>query len=99
MATITQSLNLNEQGKSLLIVEDDKEIRDTLRFVLEQEGFEVSVAGNGVEALALLPHITKPSLILLDIMMPQMNGTEFADILDKDPLYSSIPVVVLTAAK
>jgi CheY-like chemotaxis protein len=89
----------NDQGRSLLVVEDDPDIRAALKELLEGEGYEVSVAENGAEALELLPKISKPSLILLDLMMPIMNGNDFAKELANHELYSTIPVMVLTAFK
>lgn len=88
---------LNEQGKCVLIVEDDKDIRSALQTILEEEGYDVFVAPSGNAALELMPRIPKPSLILLDLMMPDMNGWEFCEVLAKDNCYESIPVMVVTA--
>ncbi len=94
----TQDLDvLSEQGKCVLIVEDEKDIRSALQIILEEEGYDVFVAPTGKAALELMPRIPKPSLILLDLMMPDMNGWEFCEVLSKDDCYSSIPIVVLTA--
>ena len=84
-------------GKGLLIVEDDPGIRETLKFALELEGHTVFTASDGKEGLEILATIPKPCLILLDLMMPVMNGWEFAEVIEKDEILSSIPVVVLTA--
>jgi CheY-like chemotaxis protein len=83
--------------KNILIVEDDAAIRETLRFVVELEGYKVFTASNGQEGLALLPQMETPCLILLDLMMPVMNGWEFIDALRKDMLLMSIPVVIVSA--
>lgn len=83
--------------KRILIVEDDEAIRETLRIMLALEGYDVNTASNGKEALELLLHGERPSLILLDLMMPVMNGFEFAAALQKDARISSIPFVLLTA--
>jgi CheY-like chemotaxis protein len=80
-----------------LIVEDDEGIRETLRFALELEQYEVFTAANGHEGLQQLSQIPRPNLILLDLMMPVMNGWEFADALEKDMLLMTIPVVLVTA--
>lgn len=88
---------LNEQGKCVLIVEDDRDIRGALQTILEEEGYDVFVAQSGKAALELMPRIPKPSLILLDLMMPEMNGWEFCESLAKDKCYESIPVMVVTA--
>lgn len=63
----------------ILIVEDDSDTRETIKDVLELEGFKVSTAQNGRAALRLLEDIRSPCLILLDVMMPVMNGIEFMD--------------------
>ena len=83
-------------NRNILIVEDDNDIRATEKDLLESEGYQVEVASNGVEALEVLRH-SHPALIMLDLMMPGMNGWQFMDkereILKKE----GIPVVVTTA--
>ncbi|WP_141730959.1 response regulator [Oligoflexus tunisiensis] len=83
--------------KPILIVEDDEGIRDTLSLMLQMEGYEVMQTSNGQEALELLGKIDPPSLILLDLMMPVMNGFEFAAAIEQQEAFSSIPIVLLTA--
>ena len=83
--------------RNILIVEDDDEIRNALRFALESEGYKVFTAANGKEGLGILPQIARPCLILLDLMMPVMNGWEFANALEKDMVLAGIPVVIVTA--
>ncbi|WPU63764.1 response regulator [Peredibacter starrii] len=85
------------QCKRILIVDDDPNIREALKEYLEFEGYEVRVAGNGQEALALLKINEKPCLILLDLMMPVMNGWEFARAAALDAGISQIPIVVTSA--
>ena len=87
----------NEHGGVILVVEDDLDIREALVAALTEMNYEVHAAGNGQEALELLPRIPKPSLILLDLMMPVMNGWEFTTELGKDDMYSSIPIMLITA--
>jgi CheY-like chemotaxis protein len=82
---------------SVLIVEDDADIREVLADVLECEGYSVMQAANGEEALWLLRSEPLPSAIVLDLMMPVMNGTEFRVAQLADPRLASIPVIVLTA--
>jgi CheY-like chemotaxis protein len=82
---------------TVLIVEDDEGIRDTLRFALELENYDVATAANGKLGLETLSQIPRPSLILLDLMMPVMNGWEFAESLKKDGHWTTIPVVIVTA--
>ena len=80
----------------LLVVEDEPANADLLRRLLERQGWTVDHAGNGQQALdAVAAH--RPDLILLDLMMPEMDGLEFLERLRRNPAAISIPVVVLTA--
>jgi CheY-like chemotaxis protein len=81
----------------VLIVEDDIDIRDALSQILEEEGYSVSTAANGQEALDLLRSGPPPRLILLDLMMPVMNGWQFRAAQREDPALAAIPVVVISA--
>ena len=82
----------------VLIVEDDDDIRETLIEVLEDNGFEASSAANGAEALELLrADHSYPNVILLDMMMPVLDGWGFRSAQLADPSLRSIPVIVLTA--
>lgn len=83
--------------QSILVVEDDEAISGALKFALELEGYKVFIASNGQEAVVMFETIPKPCLILLDLMMPVMNGWEFAEHLEKDELLANIPIVVVTA--
>lgn len=83
-------------GKNVLVVDDDALIVRYVQDVLEQEGFSVTVAPNGKEALEAA-RTQQPDLILLDVMMPQMNGFEVCKALRLDLKCRSIPVVMLTA--
>lgn len=84
--------------KEILVVEDDVDIRGALQMVLEYEGYKVTTASHGQEALELLqnPKI-KPQLIFLDLMMPVMNGWDFASAIARDSSLSNIPIVAVTA--
>jgi len=82
---------------SVLIVEDDRDTREMLERFLELEGFEVQTAANGELALKALAD-DHPSIIILDLMMPVMNGWQFRVAQQSDPELSQIPVVVVTAA-
>ena len=73
------------------------DIRTILKDVLESEGYRVYTASNGKEGMEILPEIPAPCLILLDLMMPVMNGWEFADALETDRAYADIPIVTLSA--
>jgi len=81
----------------ILLVEDDPSIQGAISLLLEREGFQVTCAGNGAEALRLLGAGEAPALILLDMMMPVMNGLEFRAAQQRDPRLAAIPVVVLSA--
>ena len=83
---------------SVLIVEDDRDTREMLGRFLELEGFHVQTAANGELALAVLQAEEPPSVIILDLMMPVMNGWQFRVAQQSDPNLSQIPVVVVTAA-
>jgi CheY-like chemotaxis protein len=80
----------------VMVVEDDLAIRETLRELLEEEGYRVVQAANGAEALACLRD-ERPKLILLDLMMPVMDGWEFRKAIEDDPQLSGIPVVIISA--
>ncbi len=95
MATQQQPGPAHEE--SLLVVEDDKEIRDSVVEILEEEGYAVRGFTNGAEALDYLRSGGKATIILLDIMMPVMDGPTFRLELEKDSALSSIPVILLTA--
>jgi len=82
----------------VLVVEDDKDIRRSVRMLLESEGYTVAVAGNGAEALAVLKSSpVMPAVIVLDLMMPVMDGFQFRIEQAKVPVYAKIPVVIMTA--
>ena len=81
---------------TILIVEDDAAIRESLSDALTAEGFEAHTAENGAEALAYLER-ERPSVILLDLMMPVMSGNEFRVRQLADPSLSAIPVIVISA--
>ena len=78
------------------MVEDDPATRSITRNILEKEGWKVSEAENGREALERMEE-QRPSLILLDLMMPEMDGFEFADRVRRRPEWRFIPIVVMTA--
>lgn len=83
--------------KTILIVEDDQSIRSTLKLALEIQGYTVFAAANGKEGLETLSQMPKPCLILLDLMMPVMDGWGFAEALGQDANFAHIPVIVITA--
>jgi len=81
----------------ILIVEDDDDIREALTQILQLEGYVVREASNGREALDISAQNPTPSLILLDLMMPVMDGWQFRAEQMKDPILSKVPVVVISA--
>ena len=84
----------------MLIVDDDLDIREALVEVLEDRGFPTLTAANGREALHLLrTTAVPPSVILLDLMMPIMDGYGLLDELDQDAELSAIPVAIITAGQ
>ncbi len=82
---------------SILVVEDDYDIRTAMVQLLESEGYHAESASNGQEALNLLDKISKPCLVLLDMMMPIMNGREFLDALTKKSNLAPLPVLIVSA--
>ena len=83
----------------ILIVDDDADLRETLQMLLEPNGFQVATAANGRAALEHLRSGARPGLILLDLMMPQMNGWQFLEVARADASLASIPIVIMTAHK
>jgi CheY-like chemotaxis protein len=86
-----------ENGRLVLLVDDDRSVRESLSDLLAVEGYSVLEAENGSTALALLksaPHY--PFVILLDLVMPVMDGDRFLELRAEDPMLSRIPVVVIS---
>lgn len=81
----------------ILVVDDEHAIVETLTDVLTYEGYSVISAQNGAKALAVMK-LSTPDLVLLDFMMPVMDGVHFARALKSDPADAKIPVVMMTAA-
>jgi CheY-like chemotaxis protein len=81
-----------------LLIDDDAAIVSALSEALSEEGFEVATAANGREALQMLRRGLRPSVIILDLMMPVMDGWDFRQEQLRDPALKDLPVVVATAA-
>lgn len=81
-----------------MIVDDDAEIRDCLCELLEDEGYAVVGACDGLDALRMLKRGSRPRVVLLDLMMPNMDGWQLAREMRRDPELSDIPIIVITAA-
>ena len=86
------------QGRAILLVEDDPDIREAIQDVLTEEGYAVAVADTGLQALdRLRSGEPLPDLILLDLMMPVMDGWQFRAEQRQHPDWDAIPVIVLSA--
>jgi CheY-like chemotaxis protein len=86
-------------SRTILIIDDDPDIRSALADVLLSECFAVREAGNGREALQLVLGGIRPSLILLDLMMPLMNGWEFLAEARRHRQLAAVPVVVMSGSE
>ena len=84
-------------GFTILIVEDDFDVREALAETLRDEGYDVDCAGDGEQALQDLRRGARPGLILLDLTMPRMSGAEFRMVQKVDPKLNGVPVVLLSA--
>ena len=82
--------------KKILIVDDEKDIVETLSFMLKAKGFECIHAYDGEEGLALAKS-QMPNLVILDVMMPKINGYKICRLLKFDNKYKSIPIIMVTA--
>src|SRR5262249_25486564 len=80
----------------ILVAEDERDVAELIRYTLAREGFEVVVAANGAEALRQAKD-SRPDLVLLDLMLPQVNGWELCRRLKQDPATRALPVIMLTA--
>jgi len=82
----------------VLVVDDDRDIRDSLVELLEDQGYRAAGAANGLEALEVLrTGQTLPCVILLDLMMPMMDGWEFREAQLQNPAWTQVPVIVISA--
>lgn len=84
---------------TILVVDDDPDLRETLGELLVEEGYETRLFENGRTALEFLRNADHPRLILLDLMMPVMNGWQFREEQLRDADLREIPVVVMTASR
>jgi CheY-like chemotaxis protein len=81
---------------SVLVIDDDPGLQETLEAILELEGYRVTVAHDGVDALEKI-QASRPAVIVLDLMMPRMNGTRFVEELRQRGLRDQMAIIVLTA--
>jgi CheY-like chemotaxis protein len=82
----------------VLVVDDDEDIRDSIQSLLQLRGFTVDTAADGASALARMRSGPPPALVILDFMMPGMNGEEFRAAQLLEPALATVPVVLLTGA-
>jgi CheY-like chemotaxis protein len=88
----------DEPRSPVLVVDDDRAIRDSLRMVLEDAGYAVIEAGDGLEAMGVLRGTPRAMVVLLDIMMPRMSGEDVVrEVARDDRLRETLSIVVLTA--
>ena len=85
-----------KKATQILVVDDEQDIIELIRHTLNKEGYEVHVAANGQQAVEKAKKI-KPSLILMDVMMPVMDGMEACRQLKEDPETATLPIIFLTA--
>lgn len=83
-------------GKQILVVDDDRNLRKIIATNLELAGYDVTLAADGREALAVLEHL-RPDLVVLDVMMPAMDGYEVARQIRRHPSNGNVPIIMLTA--
>jgi two-component system, chemotaxis family, chemotaxis protein CheY len=84
-------------ARDILVVDDDRDIRETLGEILVHEGYHVEMAENGARALEMIRRGPTPALVLLDLMMPVMSGWEFLELAEHDHQLAEIPVLVVSA--
>ncbi len=83
-------------AKHIMLVDDDDDIREIMRLILQSEGYETVDAADGARALELLEHGERPPLILLDMMMPVLSGAEFLRRVKSNAALADIPIVVMS---
>ncbi|HXU07298.1 MAG TPA: response regulator [Polyangia bacterium] len=98
MALSTDSAPSDAVRRTVLVVEDDRDVQEALASILEDAGYDVLCAGNGREALRRLHDCEgRCNLILLDLMMPVMNGWDFRHRQRQTPAFAGIPVFLMSA--
>jgi len=87
-----------EAKPKVVIVDDDRDTREMLTLALELEGFQVGGAANGLRLISAM-HVDRPDVILLDVMMSWIDGFELCRAIKKNPTFSDIPVIFISARK
>jgi CheY-like chemotaxis protein len=83
----------------VLVIDDEPDLRALLEVILQGSGYDVRLAANGADALSLLEGGLRPSLILVDLMMPGMDGRQFCAAVEDDPRLRGTPVLMITGAR
>ena len=83
-------------ARSILVVEDDEDLREAVMLVLDRYGYEMRGAHDGIDAIEQIRAHGRPDMILLDLRMPRMNGEELAHAIRQDPALAPAPIVVLS---
>ncbi len=89
----------NGRAQPVLVVEDDEDVRDAVATILADEGYVVVTAAHGREALDVLANGARPCLVLLDLMMPVMDGWQVLEEMQQHASLATIPVIVLSASR
>jgi len=89
-------MSAEARRQTVLVIDDDREVRESLRTLLQLDGYKVKTARDGQDALEQLRGGLRPCIILLDLMMPAMDGQHFRAEQLRDPEFAHIPVVVLS---
>ena len=89
---------MTNPNHTVLIVEDEEDLRELMRDALQMRGYNVVTAQEGTDALRKIDDIGKPCVILLDLLMPGMNGWDFFDKLRERPELASVPVIIHSSA-
>jgi CheY-like chemotaxis protein len=95
---MTSNTKIGGKGHTVLVVEDEEDLREMVRDALELNGYAVVTASDGQDALGKLADIDQLCLILLDLLMPGMNGWDFVEVLRKRSELAAVPVVVHSSA-
>jgi two-component system response regulator CpxR len=97
-STIRKQPSTTITKRSILVIDDTADLLDLQKTILEMDGFEVFVAQSGSEAFNILTQINPPDLILLDVVMDDMNGPEFLDLLEKKMprIMINVPIVFIS---
>ena len=88
---------ISSSAASALVVEDDEHIAYLLQFILERDGFVVHLARDGREAKQFIEQNAPPSIVLLDVMLPFIDGFSLVTLLRAQPAWKTVPVIMLTA--